>query len=176
MDKIGTFSLLMLIFLTLCGANAMAQTAGIMVGTASGLPGATVTVPVTFAAGATPVSTMQFDLMFSPSIVYGSTIEQPQSRHRKHRQPIAGGAILIFGLNTNAITRPIATVQSTISGGAPPATSRSRLQARCFRSQCIARFTNEPPYTYRFGACRYNAPGNHWRSSSGITSTGATIA
>jgi hypothetical protein len=118
------FSKLFLFALFLFGANAMAQTAAITVGTASGLPGAIVTVPVTFAAGATPVSTLQFDLMFPPSILYGSTATgaaATAASKTASANPIAGGVrILIFGLNTNAISSgTIATIQFTISGSAP---------------------------------------------------------
>jgi hypothetical protein len=129
MNRIRIYRLLPISLLILCGAilpgvNALAQSAGIAVGSASGLPGETVTIPVGFTAGATAVSTVQFDLMFSSSITYGSTATgaaAAAASKSASANAIAGGLrVMVFGLNANAIgSGVLAEVQFTISGSAP---------------------------------------------------------
>jgi hypothetical protein len=104
--------------------SAMAQSANITVGSASGSPGSTVVVPVSFTPGATGVSTLQFDLMFSSSLSYSAVSAGAAATNAgksASANAISGGArVLIFGLNQNAIGSGIlANVQLTVSPSAP---------------------------------------------------------
>lgn len=103
--------------------SALAQTAGITVGTASGIPGATVSFPVSFTPGAAAVSTVQFDLMFSSSVSSGAISAGAAANSASKSamsSVIPGGVrILISELNQNSIGSGIlATVQMTISSSA----------------------------------------------------------
>ena len=111
----------------LSGLNVMAQSAGIGVGSVSGLPGATVTVPIGFTAGTTAVSTLQFNLTFSSSLVYGSTATGAAATavsKTASANAISGGiCVLVFGLNNNAIgSGVIANIQFTIPASDPAGT------------------------------------------------------
>lgn len=125
MEKIHTLSsLLLLIALILSGANAMAQTAGITVGTASMLPGGVVNVPITFTAGSMPISTLQFDLTIPAQLGYegiSAGAAAVAASKSLSFSAIAGGIrVLIFGLN-NGVIGPgvIANIQIRISATAP---------------------------------------------------------
>jgi hypothetical protein len=104
--------------------EAMAQNAGITVGTTSGRAGAAVNISVGFTPGATPVSTLQFDLLFSSSLSYNS-VSTGQAALNAGKSAsgsaISGGArILVFGLNQTAIgSGAVANIQFTIASGAP---------------------------------------------------------
>ncbi|NLT69020.1 MAG: hypothetical protein GXX84_20735, partial [Acidobacteria bacterium] len=109
--------------------DAFAQTARVTVGTASGLPGTTVNVSVGFTAGATPVSMLQFDLLYSAPLSYSSVATgQAAANAGKSAvgNQIAGGSrIVVFGLNQTGIgSGSVAVVQFNIAGVAPagPAT------------------------------------------------------
>jgi hypothetical protein len=119
--------LLPVMFGLLIGISAMAQSAGIIVGSAPGIPGASVTVPISFTAGATGVSTLQFDLIFSSLLTYSGTTSGPAATAAEKSvssNAITGGArILVFGLNQNSIgSGVIANLQLNISGSAPAGT------------------------------------------------------
>ena len=106
------------------GMNALAQTAGITVGSDSGYPGATVTIPVNFTPGAADVSTVQFDLMFASTLSSGTISTGPaalSAGKSASSNVITGGVrVLIFGLNQNVIgSGVIANVQMNISPSAP---------------------------------------------------------
>ena len=125
MEKIHTLSsLLLLIALTLSGANAMGQTAGITVGTASMHPGGVVNVPITFTAGAMPISTLQFDLTIPAQLGYegiSAGAAAVAASKSLSFSAIAGGIrVLIFG-PTNGVIGPgvIANAQISISATAP---------------------------------------------------------
>jgi hypothetical protein len=183
MDRIRTLSsLLLLTFLILCGSNAMAQTPAIAVGSGSGLPGAGVTIPVGFTAGATSVSTLQFDLIFSSSIVYsGITTGAAATAASKSASanPIAGGLrVLVFGLNTNVIgSGAIAGIQFTISGSAPAGAVPIAITGIVASDPSAVAVTT----TGSAGSVQVQAPADATPptissvASSSITSSGATI-
>ena len=108
-------------------ATAVAQTAGISVGTTSGGAGTSVDLPVSFTAGGTGVSTLQFDLTLPSSLSYVSvTTGSAAATAGKSASgnAIAGGArVVIFGLNQNTIgSGSIAIVRLGIASGTAPAT------------------------------------------------------
>ncbi len=102
----------------------MAQSALLGVGSDSGLPGETISISVGFTPGSTPVSTLQFDLIFSSSLSYVSTstgVAASAAGKNATGNAISGGVrILVFGLNQNAIgLGALANVQLRISPSAP---------------------------------------------------------
>jgi hypothetical protein len=107
---------------TLLSVNAMAQTASISVGSASGLPGASVTLSVGFSPSTTSASALQFDLMFSSSLTYVSCsagAATTAAGKGVYCSAITGGArFLIYGA-TNAIgLGNVTDIQFIISGSA----------------------------------------------------------
>jgi hypothetical protein len=108
------------------GADAMAQTPIITVGTASGLPGSTVSVSVGFTPGGTPVSLPQFDLMFPSSLSYSSVTTGPAAQAAGKTaagNAISGGARFLVSGGVSAIgSGVIAIIQLNVSAGASPGT------------------------------------------------------
>jgi hypothetical protein len=107
---------------TLLSVSAMAQAASISVGSASGLPGASVTLSVGFIPSATAAASLQFDLMFASSLTYsscsvGSAITAAGKLFSCNA--ISGGIrVLTYG-GINAIGEGnVADVQLNISGSA----------------------------------------------------------
>jgi hypothetical protein len=105
-------------------AGAFGQSVNIAVGSVSGLPGATVTVPVKFSPGAIGVSTLQFDLMFSSSISYSAVSAGAAATNAgksvSANATFGGVRVLIFGLNQNAVgSGVLANVQMAIPPNAP---------------------------------------------------------
>jgi Tfp pilus assembly protein PilE len=101
----------------------LAQTPAVSVGSPSGLAGTAVDVPVSFTAGATGVSTLQFDLTLPSQLSYVSvTTGSAATAAGKSASgsTISGGVrILIFGLNQTAIgSGQVAVVRLNISASA----------------------------------------------------------
>lgn len=108
---------------TLVGANAMAQSPILAAGSASGSPGSSVIIPVQFNPGSASVCTLQFDLIFSPSLSFVSASTGAASSSagkRAYANAISGGVrLLIFGFNQNALSSgPIAHIQMNVSAAA----------------------------------------------------------
>jgi hypothetical protein len=103
--------------------HTMAQTAGLTVGAASGLPGSTISVPITFTPGSASVSIPQFDLLFPSSVTYtGVTTGSAAQAVGKTAlgNSIAGGARFLVSGGVSPIgSGQIATVQFVIHGDAP---------------------------------------------------------
>jgi hypothetical protein len=107
---------------------AFSQSAGLAAGSASGISGTTVTIPVALSPGSSSVSSVQFDLLFASPFVYSAaSAGSAASTAGKEvlANAIPGGVrILIFGVNLNTISAgPVADVQLTISTGALPGAS-----------------------------------------------------
>jgi hypothetical protein len=99
-----------------------AQSASLLVGSATGSAGAPVDLPVSFTAGATPVSTVQFDLTLPSSLSYVSvTTGSSAAAAGKSAQAngnSSGVRVLVFGLNQTAIgSGPIAIVRLNVASG-----------------------------------------------------------
>ncbi len=178
----SAFFALLMIMLTFCSTGAMAQTAAVTVGTASGLPGATVTLPVAFTAGTTSVSTLQFDLAFSASVTYsGTSSGAAATAANKEAQgnAITGGVrILVFGLNTNSIgSGTVANIQLTISGSASAGTTPvtiSGVVASASNATAVTTTSTNGSVTVQATADT-TPPTISSVTSSSITSAGATI-
>ena len=108
---------------------AAAQNPVIAVGSATGPAGSAVELPVSFRAGATGVSTLQFDLILPcglsspnpPAVATGSAASAAGKSTVGSIPPTGGVRVLIFGLNDNAIeSGPIAAIRLNIAGGASP--------------------------------------------------------
>jgi phosphodiesterase/alkaline phosphatase D-like protein len=101
-------------------AQAAAQT--LSIGSASGQAGGTVDLTVTFNAGSTGVSSMQFDLTLPSSLTY-STVAMGTAAANAGKtasaNAISGGVrFVVFGLNQNTIpTGAIAVVRFNIAAG-----------------------------------------------------------
>jgi uncharacterized repeat protein (TIGR02059 family) len=105
----------------------VSQTPSINVGTVSGAAATNVDLPVTFIAGDTGISSIQFDLLFSGALSYVSVATGAASTaagKSASASAITGGArVLIFGLNQNLVgSGTIATVRLAIASGTTPAT------------------------------------------------------
>ena len=108
-------------------SNLMAQTPTISVGTTSGAAGTAVDLPVSFTAGGTGVSTLQFDLTLPASLSYASVATGSaaiSAGKSASGNAITGGVrVLIFGLNQNTVgSGSIAVVRLNIASGTAPAT------------------------------------------------------
>ena len=106
-------------------STALAQTPGVTVASVAGSAGSTVDLPVTFTAGATGVSALQFDLTFPSALSYVSvTTGSAATTAGKSASgnAISGGArILVFGLTQNAIgSGSIATIRLNVAEGTTP--------------------------------------------------------
>lgn len=106
----------------LFAGQAMAQSASVSVGSASGAPESVVSLPVGFTAGATGISALQFDLIFPSSLTYVSNTAQPAADAAGKKvfgNAIAGGArIIVFGVNNAAIgSGDLAVVHLKIAAG-----------------------------------------------------------
>jgi len=104
--------------------DAMAQTAALTVGSASGSSGTTISVSVDLDPGAASIHTLQFDLMFSPalSFVSASTGAAASAAGKSvEANAFTGRArILVFAANRSSIgPGRIANVQFGISGNSP---------------------------------------------------------
>ena len=121
--RLGCFAVSILLFGLFLNVSAMAQSAGITAGSATGLPGAAVEIPVRFTPGATGVSALQFDVSF-PSALEATAVTIGPAATLSGKEVAAshingGIRILAFGLNQNQISSgTIANVQLTISAGA----------------------------------------------------------
>ena len=112
-----------LFFWLFWNAQAAAQSAGLAVGSASGSAGSTVSLPVTLTPGASPVSTLQFELVFSSAFTYANVSSGPAAAaagKTVSANPVAGGVrVLVYGLNQNSIgAGGVASVQINISAAA----------------------------------------------------------
>ncbi len=125
--RVTNQAVLAVLLLFLLAGHAIAQTASLSVGTASGSPGASVDLSVSFSAGSTTVSGFLFDLGFPSSLSYGSvTTGSAASAAGKgaSANSISGGVrVLIFGVNQTAIgSGPVAIVHLNIAAGAAAGT------------------------------------------------------
>ena len=116
--------LLCLLSGVLLGADAMAQTARLTTGSASGAMGTVVSIPIGFDPGAASVNMLQFDLMFSPSLSFLSIATGPAALSADKTvwgNSVPGRArILVFGLNQNVINAGvIAEIQLAIAADMP---------------------------------------------------------
>ena len=105
-------------------AFAAAQTPSLSVGAASGLPGTSVDVPISLTPGTTPVSSLQFDLVFPSSLAWVSTTAGSASSSAGKDVSSAalpsGVRLIIFGLNQTSIgTGTVAVVKLLIAPGTP---------------------------------------------------------
>jgi Calx-beta domain/IPT/TIG domain/Cohesin domain len=105
--------------------RAVAQTSAVTVGTTSGSSGTSVDLPVSFAAGGTGVSTLQFDLTLPVPLSYVSVATGSAAAaagKSASARAISGGVrVLIFGLNQNTIgSGAIAVVRLNIASGTAP--------------------------------------------------------
>ncbi|MFN8008610.1 MAG: fibronectin type III domain-containing protein [Terriglobia bacterium] len=103
-----------------------AQSPALSVGTASGNPGTSVDLTVSFTAGSTGVSTLQFDLTFPSSLSYVSTATGAAASaagKSASGSSISGGArVLVFALGTTSIgSGAVAIVRLNIASGTNPA-------------------------------------------------------
>ncbi len=118
--RLVQISLFLLASICLLAENSLA--AALAVGSVTGAPGTAVDVPVTFTAGTTAVSTLQFDLTFPSALSYVSVTTGSAATaagKSASASAISGGVrVLIFGLNQTAIgSGPIATVRLNIASG-----------------------------------------------------------
>ena len=117
--------ILAVIWLVSLSPATLAQTPRLTVGAVTGGAGGTVDLPVTFTAGATDVSAVQFDLTFPSALSYLSVTTgsaAAAASKSASASAISGGArVLLFGLNQTAIgSGSIATVRLDIADGATP--------------------------------------------------------
>lgn len=117
-------TLLCILSIALPVINAMAQPAGLSAGAAAGASGTIVTIPVGFDPGSTDVHTLQFDLLFAPSLSYVSASTGSAATEAGKTvsvNALAGRVrVLVFGLNENAISSGVLTdVELDISASAP---------------------------------------------------------
>ncbi len=110
------------LLLLLFSGHAAAQTASLSVGTATGSPGNSVDLSVSFSAGSTPVSGFLFDLGFPSSLTYNSVATGSAASaagKSASANAVSGGArVLIFGVNQTAVgSGPVAVVHLNIAMG-----------------------------------------------------------
>ncbi len=160
----------------------MAQSAAVSVGSGSGLAGTSVTLPIAFTPGATAVSSIQFDLVFSYPLSYrqmtagAAAVAAPKD---VSANPFAAGVhVLVFRMNTTTIgPGEIAYIQLAIAAGAPAGMA----------SVGIANIVASDPNAFSVAITGTNggvqvlasadttAPVISAVSSYGITTSGATI-
>ena len=108
--------------------GVFAQTASLSVGSASGLAGSSVTIPVTFSPGSTGISTLQFDLSFSsyltcanPSSDVTAGAAASAAGKSVAGSAISGGVrVIVYGLNVSTIgSGTVANIVLGIASGAP---------------------------------------------------------
>lgn len=103
-------------------SEAFAQTPVVSVGSTSGAAGTAVDLPVSFTSGATPVSTLQFDLTLPAGVSYVSVttgVAAATAGKSASASGTSGGVrVVIFGLNQNGIgSGSIATVRLNTASG-----------------------------------------------------------
>jgi Cohesin domain/Purple acid Phosphatase, N-terminal domain len=120
----GLTALTTLAALLIMPAFAAAQSPSLTVGTASGLPGQGVDVPIGLTPGAAAISSIQFDVVLPSSLSWVSTA--PGSAASSAGKDVSSAAlpgvvrVIIFGLNQNSIgTGTVAVVRLMIAPGTP---------------------------------------------------------
>ncbi len=113
------------------GANA--QSAGLTVGSASGMPGSTVRIPVQFNSGTASVSTLQFDLLFPSSLAYITTstgaAASAAGKSASGNALLDGVRIVVFGFNQDVLDSGVIaeiqlSISATVGAGSIPLTVR----------------------------------------------------
>ena len=176
-------ALVPLFFALFLVADAAAQMPGITVGSASGAPGTQTSISVTLAPGATPVSTLQFDLSFPSTLSFAGvatgTAAAAAGKDASGNAITGGARFLIFGMNQNAIgSGVIASIQLNISAGASAGTIPLTISG-IVSSDPDA---NEVPTTGTSGSVTVTTgsditpPTISGVSASGISGTSATIS
>ncbi len=155
----------------------------ISVGNGSGLPGASVDLAVSFAPGATPVSSLQFDLTFPSSLTY--TRVNPGAAANAAGKSVSGAAVaggmrvVVFGFNQSAIgSGIIAVVTLGISPGAAPApvsVSIASVDASDPAGIRVPGVSGSGGTVTIIGSADTTPPVIGAVSASAITSTGATV-
>jgi chitodextrinase len=108
--------------LLLISRTVQAQSPSLVVGSVTGAPGASVDLQVSFTAGATAVSGLQFDLSLPAGVSYVSvTTGSAATAAGKNAQAsaVSGGVrVLVFGLNQTPIALgPLAVIRLSITTG-----------------------------------------------------------
>jgi hypothetical protein len=183
--KVIGFLLLSFLAATFNVDDAAAQSAGLSAGSASGMAGASVTLPVTFTSGATPVSMLQLDIMFPSSLSYMATSTgtvATAAGKSAVANPISGGVrIVISGINTNGISSGVlADVQLAVSAGTPGGSIPVAFRSGSITASDPTGFISVP-VSDTAGSVTVPASGDTTApsisgvSSSGISNAGATI-
>jgi len=120
-------ALIALAWICLIPALARGQSPSISVGTFAGLAGATIEVPIAWAPGASPVSSLQFDLTLPSPLSWVSTGAGPAANaagKEVSSAPLPGGVrVVIFGFNQTLISSgTVAAVRLTVAPGSPAGT------------------------------------------------------
>lgn len=117
--------LLMVVFLLSSASTGWAQQAVLDVGTVSGVPGATVSVPVDVITDQS-IAALQFDLSFAPALVTptGATLGAAAGNHVIASAVVSGRYRVVIYSPTNAplASARLANVSFTIAAGASPQT------------------------------------------------------
>jgi hypothetical protein len=102
---------------------AVSQIARLMPASATGLPGATVDLPINYAVASTPISDLQFNLTFPGStIAYLTTDTTLAGKGIEYSYPIPGGvSVVIFGMDPSPISSgTVAVVHFEIRADSSP--------------------------------------------------------
>ncbi len=183
------FAFLLMALMIILGAfvlsteTAFAQAPVVSVGTASGNAGTAVDLTVSFTAGATGVSTLQFDLTFPSSLAYVSTTTGAAATaagKSASGSAISGGArVLVFALNTTSIgSGAVAIVRLNIASVTSPASIPVGITG-IVASDSVS---NAVTANGSGGSVTVTTPGDTTApvisavTASGMTATGATIS